>query len=120
MIRNRTPSLAHTGLLVKRGEGTSGKRRAISTSKMRKTIATKKKRVENLVLGAIPGSNPHSKGIDISREIFNFSPRAKARATKRKGKESKPLLAQTSTSIKVLFKSKSYVLNVLVGYLPHQ
>ena len=42
-----------------------GRRRATSTSKIRKTTARRKKRRENGIRAEFFGSNPHSKGVVI-------------------------------------------------------
>lgn len=47
-----------------------GKRRTISTSKIRKIIANKKKRKENGNRADLIGSNPHSNGEFFSRSLI--------------------------------------------------
>lgn len=44
-----------------------GNNKVISTSKIRKITAIKKKRNENGIRAVFKGSNPHSKGEDFSR-----------------------------------------------------
>jgi len=55
-------------LISTRGKlNTNGRRRTISTSKIKKIIVIKKNRKENGNREAELGSNPHSKGEDFSR-----------------------------------------------------
>ena len=49
-----------------------GKINAISTSKMRKIIAIKKKKKEKGIREELKGLNPHSKGDIFSRIILDF------------------------------------------------
>jgi len=49
-----------------------GRRRVISTSKMRKIRAIRKNRIEKDVRGEDFGSNPHSNGDLFSRSIIDF------------------------------------------------
>lgn len=50
----------------------NGRRRAISTSKIRKITAIKKKRREKGSREELLGSNPHSKGELFSRSMMDF------------------------------------------------
>lgn len=52
-----------------------GKIRAISTSKIKKIIAIKKKRIEKGKRDEFIGLNPHSKGESFSRSINFFLPK---------------------------------------------
>ena len=51
-----------------------GNRRAISTSKIRKTTAIRKNPNENGNCAELFGSNPHSNGEDFSRSSINLNP----------------------------------------------
>jgi hypothetical protein len=57
-----------------------GNRRAISTSKIRKITAIKKKRSEKGSREELLGSNPHSKGELFSRSIIDFLERIEAKS----------------------------------------
>lgn len=50
----------------------SGKRSAISTSKIRNTRAIRKNRSEKGARAFLIGSNPHSKGVSFSRSLLDF------------------------------------------------
>lgn len=49
-----------------------GKIKAISTSKIKKIIAIKKKRIEKGIRDELKGLNPHSKGDNFSRSLLFF------------------------------------------------
>ena len=57
-----------------------GRIRAISTSKIKKIIAIKKKRIEKGRREEFIGLNPHSKGESFSRSEFFFLPKIVERA----------------------------------------
>lgn len=52
--------------------GTSGSKRVISTSKIKKITAIRKKRREKGIRAEPLGSNPHSKGEFFSRSLIVF------------------------------------------------
>lgn len=49
-----------------------GKRRVISTSKIKKITAIRKNRREKGIRAVLNGLNPHSNGDDFSRSLFVF------------------------------------------------
>lgn len=60
----------------------NGKRRTISTSKIKKIIVTRKKRREKGTRAFFNGSKPHSNGDNFSRSLEDFFPVTNAKAPK--------------------------------------
>lgn len=76
---NRNPVNAQAEIFEKLIIIARGKRRVISTSKMRKITAIRKKRREKGSRADPLGSNPHSNGEFFSRSIIVFFARSEAR-----------------------------------------
>jgi len=55
-------------------DGTIGKIKINSTSKIRKMIAIKKNRIEKGKRDMVLGENPHSKGLNFSRSEYDLNP----------------------------------------------
>lgn len=107
--------------------GTSGSKRVISTSKIRKITAIRKKRKENGIRADPLGSNPHSNGEFFSRSLIIFLDRvddtnmriiAKTKVNKIKGDNERIIFPESFR----LTDWKSIVLFILerFSYLPHQ
>ena len=73
--------IGKSGVCLPRTRG-RGRRRAISTSKIRKTTARRKKRREKGIRAVSLGSKPHSKGVAVSRRRFIFIARKWAASLK--------------------------------------
>lgn len=71
IIKRRVSRVGMMGL-NRNSDAGKGKSRAISRSKRRKRIATRKNRKENGIRADFNGSNPHSYGEDFSEFVFRW------------------------------------------------
>ena len=72
MIRKNIPVISHVLMFDREIIGTNGSKSVISTSKIKKITAMRKKRREKGMRAEPLGSNPHSKGEFFSRSLIVF------------------------------------------------
>lgn len=79
MIRKKAPVRTQVLMFDRLIVGTRGRRRVISTSKIKKITAIRKNRREKGIRADPLGSKPHSKGEFFSRSLIVFLERAEER-----------------------------------------